>query len=95
MKELAITVVGGILVIVIASALGIGKSTVTIKNSHGSSKLGKWLILLGVLMIIGGIAWAGNHPIPQGSTFTNTGHNIAIWGGLFFVVGWIINWFQK
>jgi hypothetical protein len=101
MSELIITVVGGLLVIVIASWFGLGGSTnVTVHGGGRVKKTGKWIILISVAMILGGLAWAGsNSPTQGGFDFNHPGTvygmTLAGYGILFFIIGKIVAWFQK
>lgn len=100
MNNLLITIVGGVIVAIIVAWFGIGGTKhVTV---HGSPvrKTGKWIILVSILMILGGLAWAGNNTLPQGGVdFSKPGSiyglTLAGYGVLAFIVGRIVAWFQK
>jgi len=84
MNELLIIVVGGIIVAILINIFGIGSSTrVKIQGGYKPSKTGKWIIILSVLMILGGLSWASGHPTPINSRYINTGYAVAIWGVYF------------
>jgi len=101
MEQLIITVVGGLLVLAIASWFGFGGSTkVTVHGGGKAKKTGKWIIIISVAMVLGGLAWAGsNAPAGGGVDFSRPttiyGLTLAGYGLLFFFVGKIIAWFQK
>ena len=102
MGNLIITVVGGLLVIIIASLIGLGKNTtkVTVLGGGKVKKTGKWIILISVTMILGGFVWVGNNsPTQGGIDFSKSGTiyglTLAGYGFLFYFVGKVIAWFQR
>jgi hypothetical protein len=88
MKELVVTVIGGILVMALGSWFGIGSSRVTTVEGVRIRKSGKWMIIISVIMIIGGLSWAGS-----GNTLA--GYTLVGYGFLLFIVGRVVAWFQK
>ncbi len=101
MNQLFITVIGGLIVAAIASWFGFGGSTkVTIHGGHRVKKTGKWIIIISVVMILGGLAWAGSGSSAKGGLdFNNTktlyGLTLAGYGLIFFFVGKVVAWFQR
>jgi len=101
MSDLIITIIGGLVVIVIASWFGLGGNTkVTVHGGGRVKKTGKWIILISIAMIIGGLAWAGsNSPAQGGFDFSQPGTvyglTLAGYGVLFFIIGKIVAWFQR
>ena len=101
MIQLIITVVGGLLVAIIAAWFGIGGTTkVAIQGGYKPKKTGKLIILISVVMIIGGLAWAGsNSPAQGGFDFSQPGTVYGLtltgYGVLFFIIGKIVAWFQR
>lgn len=101
MSDLIITVVGGLLVIIIASLIGLGKNTkVTVSGGGKVKRTGKWIILISITMILGGFAWAGsNSPTQGGFDFSKPGTiyglTLAGYGLLFYFVGKVTAWFQR
>ncbi len=101
MQNLIITVIGGLLVVVIASWFGLGGNTkVTVQGGGKVKKTGKWIILISVAMIFGGLAWAGSNSPAQGGFDFNQpstvyGLTLAGYGILFFVIGKVVAWFQR
>lgn len=93
MKELVFTIISGVIVAIIVSWLGIGGTSHV--SVHGSPvrKTGKWIIVLGVLMIIGGLAWAGRNST-SGLPAIN-GYVLAGYGLIFFIAGKVVSWFQR
>lgn len=101
MSSLIITVVGGLLVIIIASWFGLGGNTkVTVHGGGKVKKTGKWIIIISVVMILGGLVWAGSGSPAQGGLDFNKpvtlyGLTLAGYGLIFFFVGKVVAWFQK
>ncbi len=99
--ELLITVVGGLLVTIIAAWLGLGGTTkVTIRGGGKIKKTGKWIILISVVMFFVGLSlcrksdptqWGFDLNIPS----TLYGVTIILYSGLFFLVGKVVAWFQR
>ena len=87
--------------LILAAWLGIGGSTrVKVEGGHKAKKTGKLIILISVLMILGGLAWAGSaSPTQGGFDFNNVntvyGLTLAGYGVLFFFVGKIVAWWQR
>ncbi len=88
MNTLLITVVGGLIVAFIASLFGWGGGRSTFVQGVKIRKSGKIIIIISVLMILGGLSWAGS-----GSPLY--GYTLAGYGVLFFIIGKIVAWFQK
>jgi hypothetical protein len=101
MGQLFITIIGGLIVAAIASWFGFSGSTkVTIHGGHKVKKTGKWIILISVVMILSGLAWAGSGSPAQGGLDFNKpvtlyGLTLAGYGLIFFFVGKVVAWFQK
>jgi len=100
MKELLFTIIGGVIVAIIVSWFGIGGTKHV--SVHGSPirKTGKWIIFFSVLMILGGLAWAGSNSPSQGGfdwdkPGTLYGLTLAGYGVIAFIVGKIVAWFQR
>jgi hypothetical protein len=100
MNELLISVVGGLLVIIIAATFGLGGTKVTVQGGGRIKKTGKWIIIISVVMFLFGLSllkkndptqWGFDLNIPS----TLYGVTIMLYSGLFFVVGKIIAWFQR
>jgi hypothetical protein len=101
MSQLLINVVAGLAVLILGAWLGLGGSTkVRIEGGHKVKKTGKLLILISVLMIIGGLAWAGSNAPAQGGVDLNIpgmlyGFTLAGYGALLLIVGKIVAWWQR
>ena len=101
MSELFITVVGGLVVLILGTWLGLGGSTkVRVEEGHKVKKTGKLLILISVLMIIGGLSWAGSNAPAQGGIDLHIpgmlyGVTLAGYGVLLLIVGKIVAWWQR
>lgn len=101
MSQLAVTVVGGLLVAIIAAWFGIGGTTkVAVHGGYKPKKTGKWIVIISVLMILGGLAWTGSGSPTQGGFDLNRpqtlyGLTLAGYGLIFFFVGKIVVWFQR
>ena len=101
MNQLVITVVGGLIVLILGAWFGLSGSTkVRVEGGHKVKKTGKLLILISVLMILGGLAWAGSNAPAQGGVDLNIpgmlyGFTLAGYGVLLFIVGKIVAWWQK
>ena len=101
MSQLLITVIGGLIVLILAAWLGIGGSTrVKVEGGHKVRKTGKLIIFISVLMILGGLAWAGSNAPAQGGIDLSRsgmlyGFTLAGYGVLFFFVGKIVAWWQR
>jgi len=97
MSNLFINVIGGLIVVIIATWLGIGGSTKVIVQSNGRiKKTGKWIIIISVAMILSGLIWAGsNSPVQGGFDLNKTGtvHGLTLtgYGALLFFIGKIIS----
>jgi len=96
MSELAITIIGGLVVAIVVAIFGLsGTTRIFISNSHRSPRAGKIIILIGVVMIIAGLAWIGNNDSPQQKTsITDGGSLLALYGVLFLIIGKVVKWFQ-
>lgn len=100
MEQLIIQIIGGVIVAVIATWLGIGKShKVIIHHAGPTRRTGKWIILISILMIFGGLAWMSNG-YPQNFSGwikppTVYGFTLASYGVIFFIIGKVVAWFQK
>ena len=67
MSQLLINVIAGLMVLILGTWLGFGGSTkVRVEGGHKVKKTGKLLILISVIMIVGGLAWAGSNAPAQG-----------------------------
>lgn len=100
MKELLLQIIGGVIVAAIAAWFGIGGTKrVVIHHTGRSRRTGKWIILISVVMILGGLSWMGSSN-PQG--FNDWlkppaiyGFTLAGYGVIFLVIGKIVAWFQR
>ena len=100
MEQLIYTVIGGVLVTLITAKLGIEGTKRVVVNGSPVRKTGKWIIVFSVIMMIGGLAWAGsNSPTQGGFDFSKPGTiyglTLASYGVLAFIIGRIVAWFQK
>lgn len=99
MDQLLITIIGGVIVAIIATWLGISGSTrVVIEGTH-VRKTGKWIILISAVMIFGGLIWMVNSN-PQGLNDCVRppavyGFTLAGYGLIFFMIGKVVAWFQR
>jgi hypothetical protein len=101
MSQLLISVVGGLLVVIIAAIFGLGGTTkVTVHGGGRIKKTGKWIIIISVVMFFIGLSlckksdptqWGFDLNIPS----TLYGVTIMLYSGLFFFVGKIVAWFQR
>jgi hypothetical protein len=101
MSQLFITVVGGLLVVIIAALFGFGGTTkVSVLDGGKVKKTGKWIIIISVVMFFIGLSlckksdptqWGFDLNIPS----TLYGVTIMLYAGLFFFVGKIVAWFQR
>lgn len=88
MNELVITIIGGLAVAFIASLFGWGAGRSTVVQGVKVRKSGKIIMIISALMILGGLAWAGNGNEVYGYT-------LAGYGVLFFLIGKVVAWFQR
>ena len=100
MEQLIYTVIGGVLIAIISTILGIGGTKRVVIHGNPVRKTGKWIIIVSILMIFGGLAWAGsNSPTQGGFDFSKPGTIYGLtltgYGVLAFIIGKIIAWFQK
>ena len=101
MNGLISTVIGGLLVAIIAAIFGIGGSTkVTIQHGTRTKKTGKWIIIISVIMLIYGASLLKKgDPTKWGYDLNDPsnlyGITIIIYGVIFFVVGRIVGWYQR
>ncbi len=100
MEQLIYTVIGGVLIAIITTIFGIGKTTQVVVSGNKVKKTGKWIIIVSVLMILGGLSWAGSNSPPQGGLDfskpgTIYGLTLAGYGVWAFIVGRIVAWFQR
>lgn len=86
----------------LVSWLGIGKNKSQVVVVHGSKvkKSGKWIIIISSIIIIWGFLLLGNNSAPTAeinliNRQTVYGFSLIFWGGVLFIVGKIIVWFQK
>ncbi|TSC59600.1 MAG: hypothetical protein LiPW15_620 [Parcubacteria group bacterium LiPW_15] len=100
MDQLFIQIVGGLIVAALAAWFGFGGTKrVIIHRAGPRRRTGKWIILISVPMIFGGLAWMGNSN-PQGfddwiKPPAVYGFTLAGYGVIFFVIGKIVAWFQR
>lgn len=94
MSNLVITIIGGLVVAILASWLGLGGSTtVRIRGGARSSRTGKNIMIFSVIIVFAGLMWASKTTQPS-ETFT-AGHGLAICGVFLFLIGRIIAWYQR
>ncbi len=94
MSNLVITIIGGLIVAILASWLGLGGSTtVRIRSGVRTSRTGKNIMIFSIIIILGGLIWASKTTQPSG-TFT-AGHGLAICGVFIFLIGKLIAWYQR
>ncbi len=101
MSQLVITVIGGLLVAIIAAWFGIGGPTkVALQGGYKPKKTGKWIIIISVVMFFVGLSlcektdptqWGFDMSIPN----TVYGVTLMLYSVLFFFAGKIVAWFQK
>lgn len=100
MENFVITVAGGLTVLVLAKLLGLSGGSKFHVVTHGATKVkktGKWMMVVGALMIIGGLALAGyqiNSSDPL-SLYQYMGYTITGYGLLIHIVGRVVSWFQS
>lgn len=100
MDQLFIQVVGGFIVAILVALFNIGGTKVTVVRAAKTSKTGKWIIIISVIMILVGLALMGqNAPQKVGLDFnklqTMIGLTLVGYGILALIVGKIVAWFQK
>ena len=102
MSNFIVTIISGVLVAILVSWLGIGKDKTPVKFAGGFRvrRTGKWMIIISVILIIWGIILIVNNSNPAaGFNFNNPnsiyGLGLLEVGGILFVVGKIVAWFQK
>jgi len=102
MSNFVVTIIGGVVVAALVSWLGIGKNKaqVVIVNGSKVKKSGKWIIIISSVIIIWGFLLLGNNSDPTAeinliNRQTVYGFSLILWGGVLFIVGKIIVWFQK
>lgn len=101
MSQLLINIVAGLVVLILGTWLGLGGSTrVKIEGGHKVRKTGKLIIFVSVLMILGGLAWAGSNAPAQGGVDLSRsgmlyGFTLAGYGVLLLIVGKVVAWWQR
>lgn len=97
MNGLMTTIIGGVIVAIIVAIFNIGGTKHVSVHGLPVRKTGKWIIIISILMILGGLAWAGKNPSsPQGGfDLSNSGVIVAMYGLIMLVVGKVVAWFQK
>ena len=93
MNQFIINIIGGVIIAILVSWLGFGGSKVTIQHTGTSRKTGKKIMLFAILMIFTGAIWAGKDTLHTG--LSNHGTLLASYGFILFIIGWVVNWFQK
>lgn len=86
MNELLTTIIGGLVVAFIAALLGWSGGRNTVVQGVKVKRTGKIIIIVSVLMILGGLAWADTNQL--------YGLTLAGYGLIFFIIGKIVAWFQ-
>lgn len=94
MSDLAIQIVAGLIVILIAGWLGLGGKTVTIQ-SNTTKKTGKKMILISWVLIILGLYLGGSANWDLETAKAGAGASSLILGFLLLIVGRIVVWFQS
>src|SRR5882672_1960525 len=98
MSELFVQIIGGLIVAILAFFFGIsGNRTKVVVQGTRVRKTGKWIIFISVLMILGGLTWAGSGSPSQGGFDFNKpatiyGLTLAGYGFIFLIVGKIVAW---
>jgi hypothetical protein len=92
LTQLFITIVGGLAVIILGTWFGIGGTTKVVVQGSKVKKTGKWIIIFSILIILGGLTWAGSNSGPNVKIY---GLTLAGYGVLFYSVGKIVAWFQR
>jgi hypothetical protein len=87
-SDIISNVTGGVITAVILGVLGIGTTTIIIKTSGG--RLGKNIIIIAWIMIIGGFAHAGAHL----DNHQDIGEAIGFLGLFLLPIGGVIKWYQ-
>lgn len=96
MNQLFINIIGGLAVAIIAAWFGIGGTTKVVVHGSKVRKTGKWIILISVAMILGGLSWHGKlAPTKSIFSFNDWGSWLFGYGILFFIVGKVVAWFQR
>ena len=102
MSNLIVTIIGGVVVAILVSLLGIGKNKTPVIVTHGFKvrRTGKWIMIISSVIIIWGFLLLGNNSDPTaGINFNNRqtiyGFTLIFWGVIIFIVGKVIAWFQK
>ena len=83
----------------IAAWFGIGRTTRVVIHGGRTRKTGKWMILISVAMIIGGLSWmGGGNPQGPGDWLKPPalyGFTLAAYGVVLLVIGKVVAWFQR
>jgi hypothetical protein len=96
MKDLLFQIIGGLIVVLIAAWLGIGGTTKVVVHGGQVRKTGKWIILISVAMILGGLSWHDKlAPTKSIFNFNDWGSLLFGYGILFLIVGKVVAWFQR
>ncbi len=100
MTQLIITVAGGIIVAIVVGWFDLGGSTRVMVQGVKVKKTGKWMIIFSIAMILTGLILCSKNTLPQGgydlhASSTLYGLTLILYGGIIFVVGKIVAWFQR
>lgn len=100
MDQLFLQILGGVLVLVIGAWLGVGGTTKVIVYGQRARKSGKWLIIISVAMIVGGLMLCRKADPSQWGYDLNDPHTVygltlISYGALLYFVGRVVAWFQK
>lgn len=87
MHDWLAAIIGGLVVAFIAWLFGINGSSKTIIQGTRVRRTGKWVIIIAVSMLLGGLYWSNTNQV--------AGYTLAAYGALFFIVGRIVAWFQR
>lgn len=90
MSQLFYTILGGVITAIIVAIFGIGGTTRVVVHGTKINRSGKWIMFFSVIMIFGGLAWAGSSTSSQ-----IYGYTLAGYGVIAFIVGKIVAFFQK
>lgn len=90
MSQLIFTIIGGVITAIVVAWFGIGGTKRVVVHGTNVRRTGKWIILFSVVMILGGLAWAGSDPLSK-----VYGYTLAGYGLIALIIGKIVAWFQK
>lgn len=95
MNQLIINVIGGVIVGIILTIVGVNRKSKVIVRGTRIRRTGKWIIIFSTIAILLGLIWASKSGYSFDKPQTLYGFTLSAYGVIGLVIGKIVAWFQK